>query len=364
MELAPKQHLLCKGCFTTSGVLTKLGGGNDFYCEKCALTCSSCLNLPERLVVDLQLVGHEYICPRCGDVDMKNSHSVSKGKVEFSAKDNYDMGQVDVFDTHRDPRFIEVRGYIDSIMDNNTGLYTHSESVRKDLMCCVMRIVSKCLYYSPHIRRSVPYNERPDRFTLPKDREVLAYATLMIALDNMRQFSARNFNLLANQPSDKAKKISALKVRIETSSLLNIFAAVHGVAKQPKAVIGISSCMDRVLQRLVNMCNEINLPYKISHRLQERLKEIVMGVLMNGKNTSHLAAAVIVHCCEDCPKFTCYKQALTPSQVEIICESVNLKPRALVSHVKQLSAVCCKTPTSMKVATIQPQKLQPAACVT
>lgn len=298
----------------------------DAFCRECRNLCRECLSR-KGTIVKLLLVNHEYVCEACGVVsrNLLVDNLASRGAVAF--RDLEQMNKQAVVDD--DGRRDEIWAWANHVMDQIHELSHYNTELRASLESRVMQLIKLCLAHSPQVRRSAPPDYSFDRFILPKDREIVAVAVVILALENMRQFLGNTFSVLDRYPEDVQKRVLRFKSRMESSSVLDL---------------NMANYTDRVFARIVCMCNNIGLPFKLVDRIQARFKEIIRTVLMNGKNTSHLAASVIVHSCDGCKLFSDVDIKLTQSQIGTLCGSVGVKPRALASHVRQLHKKCCYTP--------------------
>lgn len=296
-------------------------------CNLCKLMCKFCGF--EAGGHKLEIVGSDYLCMNCGRLDTRRVETtVRQGAVAYKEIGNYTIQSGDTVTAERRGPYIHS---LNTLIENIHDLTLIEEAMRVQLQKCTMKIIDRCLLHSQTIRRKTPYNERPERFVLPRNRDLLTVAALLIALDNMRQFCGKKIHVLQTLNKEDADRVTSLKCRIETSSLLNIFDG---------NVIRMATCKEKLEMMFITLCNEINIPHKAVLALSKRFDEIIRSVMMNGKNNNHLAAAVIVHCLGECEKFET-KIDLTETQLDLLCSRVSLRKKALLTHIKQLTVACC-----------------------
>jgi hypothetical protein len=269
---------------------------------------------------------------------------MKEGAVEYKRMDHYSNANhstsstTTMADVKADRRYTIIKQYIDGIIQDATipDLCHMSTTMQDIVLESAMRVIGRCLLHSPHVKKRTPYHEQPERFALPRDNQILAIAALLLAGDNLRQTSGADFGLHEKFSADIMIKANRLKVNIETSSLLNIFDG---------SVLRMASCIEKIQHRMLTCCSAADINYNVIIALRKRLEETINDVTLNGKNSSHLTGAVIIHCLGDCSGFE-HKIVLSEHQIDTICSRLSLTKRALMTHTKQLRAICryCKQP--------------------
>jgi hypothetical protein len=201
------------------------------------------------------------------------------------------------------------------------------DNVLAQIETCVGKIIDRC--FSNQIQRDFP---------MPRNTETVACACILIALSNMRQYQGSIQTWQIVDPEDKMaiKKVSRLKDRIERSDALDLFGS---------GIIAEASEVERLKSIMTRLCNTAEIPYKLTCKLVDRFVEVTKSVLMNGKNTFYLAAAVILHSLDGCKNFNGNNFTLTQDQIDGICLHLNLKRKSLTLYTKQLRNQCCSNNT-------------------
>jgi hypothetical protein len=269
----------------------------------------------------LILSGHEYVCPHCGTAANITLEPTILKNVPFAEKENYAHLKVDEGKRAREVKdFAKERiRAIPELQQTDDGILMHIEF-------CVGKIIDRC--FSEHVKRDFP---------MPRHVETVACACILIALSNMRQYQGSIQTWQIVNPEDKAaiKKVVRLKDRIESSDTVDLFGC---------GILSEASEVDRLKSIMTRLCNKIELPYRITVKLLDQFLKITKSVLMDGKNTFYLAAAVIMHALyqEDGCKFIARGETrLTDDQIEMICVTLNLKKKSLLLYTNQLQKQCC-----------------------
>jgi uncharacterized Zn finger protein (UPF0148 family) len=276
----------------------------------------------------LILVKHEYVCPGCGTASGLRVEPTLQQNVPFSQKQSYSVQNLTKEDSQK--RVREIKDVAQMKIRLVPQLRDCLDTTLEQIEGCVGKIVDRC--FSEEVKRDFP---------LPRDAETIACSCILIALSNMRQYQGSIQTWQVVDPRDKmaVKRVGRLKDRIERSETVKLFDC--GILTEALEV-------DRLRSIITRLCNQIDLPYKLTVKLTDRFMQITRTSLMDGKNTFYLAAAIIIHSleggCQNFPKLP--EPSITEDQIDHLCATLNLKKKSLILYTKQLKKQCCSLPIS------------------